>query len=899
MAQSQPAQPPRAFSPPQPSPSPVASQPGFALPPTKRIRTDGPSPQPESPYPGSPYAMSPTPGNSTPTNIGSPAYVPNASTPGAYPAPYTNGHPNTGLTLPDTRPNATSPIQPPQPMQTPVPLPQYTTATMTPMMNMNAPAPPGAAAGVMGPPQRPAERPTKDYEYDVTDSLAGTGIDLRAEEQYMSELYSTVFDANTDGRTGFAQLPPGPKSTFYGAGPANQPAQVVSEQDQDRFAAQAAEQAWNESSTRLAISRAQEVNDAFLLVPLMHRRADKIAREHGLTLNLDLKSGPSMGKLRTPETFPPPKITVKTRPGPDSTMINTYGSFIPHDAYLADQLALLSLATKQRLRELVADANIVATTRQKTSHGDVPEEWVKAAGPMNAEALEPMVASPQTADLNGAASPGTSGVKRSVEEAELPNSTAPTKLPKIGSHMMTTMREMARQEREWEETRLRRRQKRKDGVQDVVSTPSRAGSVAVGTPGSVAPEPEKISKKELKKNQAMKAAEANSHANQNLTSSMFAGLGGKGGLFGKKKTGKTYDWMNLGRGGSGASTPTRSSTGPGKGPGTSVGSPAPGNMALTAEGRNRLGTWREDKEKGKNIQLRDWTIVLERDGREPRALQQAYIRLDDSNPSDIANTRKLTIMVTAVLFLPEASDYVAPDAHTSRSLAVSQQISPFVLGLREAAEAHGVAVHVGIHHTTADRPNHQIGRLLNRALFISADGAINDSATYDKLHVFDYGTLKESATVQPGTKLTAPFDSPVGRIGSLICFDLRFPETAIALAQPGPRSPWVERPAQILTYPSAFTIRTGEAHWETLLRSRAIETQSWVVASAQVGKHNEKRASYGRSMVVDPWGRVVLTLKGVDAQGNAEDGAVEDIGFVDLDMTELERVRREMPLQRR
>lgn len=189
--------------------------------------------------------------------------------------------------------------------------------------------------------------------------------------------------------------------------------------------------------------------------------------------------------------------------------------------------------------------------------------------------------------------------------------------------------------------------------------------------------------------------------------------------------------------------------------------------------------------------------------------------------------------------------------------------------------------------------------MLNRALYITADGDINDAATYDKLHVFDYGSLKESATVQPGSRLTAPFDSPVGRIGSLICFDLRFPETAIALAQPGPSSPWKRTPAQILTYPSAFTIRTGEAHWETLLRSRAIETQSWVVAAAQVGRHNEKRASYGRSLVVDPWGRVALSLGGVDAEGNAADGAEGEIGFVDLDMEELDRVRREMPLQRR
>lgn len=194
------------------------------------------------------------------------------------------------------------------------------------------------------------------------------------------------------------------------------------------------------------------------------------------------------------------------------------------------------------------------------------------------------------------------------------------------------MRDLAKQEREWEEARLRKRQKRKDGIPDGPPGGSRAGSAAPGTPGSVAPESDKtMTKKEIKKTQAAKAAEASNHANQNLTSSMFAGLGGKGSLFGKKKQGKTYDWMNVGRGGSGANTP-RASSGAGKGPSGPGSTPGSSNIALTTEGRNRLGTWREDKEKGKHIQLRDWITVLERDGRETKALQKAYINLDMSTP---------------------------------------------------------------------------------------------------------------------------------------------------------------------------------------------------------------------------------------------------------------------------
>jgi hypothetical protein len=260
----------------------------------------------------------------------------------------------------------------------------------------------------MGPPQRPADRPTKDYEYDVTDSLAGTGIDLRAEEQYMSELYSTTIDNDT--RSGFPHHPAGSKATFFGAGPANQPAQAATDQDQDRAAAQAAEQAWTESSMRLAISRSQEVNDPFLLVAIMHRRADKIAREHHIGLNLDLKNNPTIGRLRHPDQFPTPKVTVRTTPGPDSTLIHTSGSYIPHDAYLADQLALLSIATKHRLRELVGDAHIVAQTRQKTSHGDVPEDWQPAAAPMNVEPLEKT--EPETMESDDPATANANALKR-------------------------------------------------------------------------------------------------------------------------------------------------------------------------------------------------------------------------------------------------------------------------------------------------------------------------------------------------------------------------------------------------------------------------------------------------------------------------------------------------------
>ncbi|KAK7980977.1 hypothetical protein PG989_013434 [Apiospora arundinis] len=280
-----------------------------------------------------------------------------------------------------------------------------------------------------------------------------------------------------------------------------------------------------------------------------------------------------------------------------------------------------------------------------------------------------------------------------------------------------------------------------------------------------------------------------------------------------------------------------------------------------------------------------------------------------------------------VLFLPEASDYIATSGAQSLALAKPVASSPFVTGLQSAAAKHSLAVHVGIHvpvpvsaiakgsivnplltaapqstaaessisnssNTTATTgeattTTTTTTKLYNRTIWINEDGSLNDQAAYDKLHLFDYATLRD-----------------------LICFDLRFPEAALHLTQ---SAAFAAEPAQVLLYPSAFTVPTGRAHWEVLLRSRAIETQSWVVAAAQVGRHGDRdtvrRVSYGRSMVVDPWGRVVVELKGVEnvnpnnndteEQLEAEDGAVGEMGLVDIDLGEWEQVRQKMPLVRR
>jgi len=303
------------------------------------------------------------------------------------------------LHLPDARqifaPNHSIPASPIPPGQ------QYTNATMMPIAH-----PHSQPQGIMGPPSKPAERPTKEYEYDVSDSLAGTGIDLRAEEQALADYYAGSFAQ--EARTGMPANAPGGKSSLHGGGWANQPAQPIDAHSQEQFAAEAAKKAWDEAAQRLAVSRSNEMREPFLQISTMHSRAEKIAKEHGISLNLDLKNTPaSMGRMKQPMDFPQPKVTVSTRVGPEGIMVATSGSWIPHDAYLADQLALLSIATKHRLREMVEEACSVAINRQTTSNGEVPEEWADVAVPLQT-GLDSLK------DPESAVSPLTNPLKRMV-----------------------------------------------------------------------------------------------------------------------------------------------------------------------------------------------------------------------------------------------------------------------------------------------------------------------------------------------------------------------------------------------------------------------------------------------------------------------------------------------------
>ncbi|KAI3968913.1 hypothetical protein MKW92_042755 [Papaver armeniacum] len=171
--------------------------------------------------------------------------------------------------------------------------------------------------------------------------------------------------------------------------------------------------------------------------------------------------------------------------------------------------------------------------------------------------------------------------------------------------------------------------------------------------------------------------------------------------------------------------------------------------------------------------------------------------------------------------------------------------------------------------------------LCNAHVLIDDTG--NLRSTYRKIHLFDVdipggAVFKESSFTEAGKNIVV-VDSPVGRLGLTVCYDLRFPELYQRLRY--------QHQAQVLLVPAAFTKITGEAHWEILLRARAIETQCYVIAAAQAGKHNDKRESYGDTLIIDPWGKVV---------GRLPDRVSTGIVVADIDFSSIDSVRTKMPI---
>ena len=191
---------------------------------------------------------------------------------------------------------------------------------------------------------------------------------------------------------------------------------------------------------------------------------------------------------------------------------------------------------------------------------------------------------------------------------------------------------------------------------------------------------------------------------------------------------------------------------------------------------------------------------------------------------------------------------------------------------RESAKRHKVWIHCGSLSISLDD-----GRVANRTYVLDDAGEI--VATYDKIHMFDVDLgdgerYAESTTFAPGDKAVV-VDLPWGKLGLTICYDLRFPALYRSIAQGG---------AELIAVPSAFTQVTGEAHWHVLLRARAIETGSFIVAPAQTGTHPGDRKTFGHALIVDPWGKVL-------ADAGKETGLVS----AKIDLNKVEKVRKRMP----
>jgi predicted amidohydrolase len=227
-----------------------------------------------------------------------------------------------------------------------------------------------------------------------------------------------------------------------------------------------------------------------------------------------------------------------------------------------------------------------------------------------------------------------------------------------------------------------------------------------------------------------------------------------------------------------------------------------------------------------------------------------------------------------MLFTPEMSGMVDRDRERAGRKVADEQSDVVLDRVRTAAKRANIWVHLGSLALRADEG----GKLVNRGFVIDDQGAIR--ARYDKIHLFDVDlptgeSWRESASYQPGRDAVLVRGTPVGTLGLTICYDLRFPALFERLSEAG---------ADVISVPAAFTVPTGKAHWHLLLRARAVEAGLFVVAAAQGGHHEDGRDTFGHSLVVDPWGEVLLDM-----------GEERGLGFADIDLARIAEVRSRIP----
>lgn len=230
-----------------------------------------------------------------------------------------------------------------------------------------------------------------------------------------------------------------------------------------------------------------------------------------------------------------------------------------------------------------------------------------------------------------------------------------------------------------------------------------------------------------------------------------------------------------------------------------------------------------------------------------------------------------------ILFTPEMAPLLDRDRQRARAHLDAGYYGGVLRSLASLAENHGIDIALGSLPIPAGGT-----RNANRAYYFSRTNfGQRVPVSYDKIHMFDVDlangeSWRESNAYEPGRAVVTVEDTPLGRLGLAICYDMRFPALFEALGQ---------RRCDAIAIPAAFTKPTGAAHWHILLRARAIEASAFVIAAAQVGKHEDGRETYGHSLVVDPWGDVLLDM------GGEEPG----LAFCDIDLARIAEVRAQVP----
>ena len=226
----------------------------------------------------------------------------------------------------------------------------------------------------------------------------------------------------------------------------------------------------------------------------------------------------------------------------------------------------------------------------------------------------------------------------------------------------------------------------------------------------------------------------------------------------------------------------------------------------------------------------------------------------------------------AMLFAPEMCTLLDRDRGRASKLIVPEKNNAQIEQLREACLRRAIWCSLGSIPVLLDN-----GKFANRSIVLTDKGEV--AARYDKLHMFDVDldtgeSWRESAAYQAGERVVT-VETPVGKLGLTICYDIRFPALFEELGR---------QECDIISIPAAFTVPTGEAHWHVLQRARAIEATAFVVAAAQSGSHEDGRTTYGHSMVTDPWGKVIIDMKHTSG-----------LAVVDVDLNRISEVRTQIP----